>query len=71
MKDMRMFEYEFRRDCQKEIQTLRIALLLSGEVIKPKEKEQFKIGLNIHFFNELKGCDPELIEIFNSRLEQC
>ena len=46
-----------RRDCMKEIQTLRTALLLSGEVLKPQKHGSFKMALNIHYFNELKGCD--------------
>ena len=51
------------------MQNLRSELMLIGEEKNTSQKKRFKVALNIHHFDEMKGVDDEILNLANRRLD--
>ena len=45
-------------------------MLIGEEPQRSPNKKRFKVALNIHHFNELKGVDDSVLDLANKRLDQ-
>ena len=44
--------------------------MLIGEETAKNPQKRFKVALNVHHFDEMKGVETEILDLANRRLDQ-